>query len=110
MSVVTKVRGHGPEAREGDVLRVRYTGKPPSVDLPPGGPLRPVPFEFRLGAREVIAGWDEGLVGMKAGEVRALEIPPALAYGARGREGVRPDEELFYSVELVAILGDGHDD
>lgn len=98
MSVVTLVRGRGPAAREGDTVEVRYRGKPPGDAAPDGGL-----FGFVLGEGEVIEGWEEGLVGMRVGEKRKLVIPPALAYGARGHDEVKPGETLHYEVELVSI-------
>jgi len=112
MSVVTLKRGRGPAAREGDKVTVRYTGKTPSASTAavtegtPGGGL----IEFVLGEGQVIAGWDEGIPGMKVGEKRRLLIPPALAYGSRGKEGIAPGEELSYEVELVSIRVEDHDD
>jgi peptidylprolyl isomerase len=107
MSVVTIARGHGLVAREGHSVRVRYEGKPPSSAEPldAGSSL-----DFVLGAGEVIEGWDEAIVGMKVGEKRRLVIPPAMAYGSRGRAGVMPGETLVYEVELLAVLEEADGD
>ena len=115
LSIVTERRGHGREARPGDRLSVLYVGKPPSASSPPAPstpstPERPAAMQFVLGEGQVIEGWDEGLVGQREGEKRKLVIPAAMAYGARGREGVSPGETLVYEIELAAILGEGHDD
>ena len=60
------------------------------------------PFEFRLGGGEVIAGWDEGVAGMKVGGTRLLTIPPAMGYGASGAGGViPPNATLLFEVELL---------
>jgi FKBP-type peptidyl-prolyl cis-trans isomerase len=62
------------------------------------------PFSFRLGAREVISGWDQGVAGMKVGGTRTLVIPSDLAYGRRGAGGViPPDATLVFDVELLDV-------
>jgi FKBP-type peptidyl-prolyl cis-trans isomerase len=62
------------------------------------------PFAFALGARHVIAGWDEGVQGMKIGGTRKLTIPAELGYGARGAGGViPPNATLVFEVELLGL-------
>ena len=61
-------------------------------------------FKFKLGKGQVIAGWDQGVTGMKVGGRRRITIPPMLAYGKRGAGGViGPDETLVFVVDLIAV-------
>lgn len=95
--------GSGATAASGQFVTVHYTGWltdgtafDSSLD---GSPIR-----FNLGARQVIRGWDEGIVGMKVGGKRRLIIPPALGYGAAGSPPVIPgNATLVFDVELRAI-------
>ena len=100
--------GDGATATPGNKVSVHYTGWlynngakgakfDSSVD-------RGQPFQFTLGARQVIAGWDEGVAGMKVGGKRTLIIPPELGYGARGAGGViPPNATLMFDVELLGV-------
>jgi peptidylprolyl isomerase len=97
--------GDGPEATAGSRVSVHYVGVAWSTrnqfdaSWDRGQPLR-----FRLGAGEVIVGWDQGVAGMRVGGRRRLTIPPALAYGSRGAGGViAPNETLVFVVDLVAV-------
>ncbi|MHB1360216.1 MAG: FKBP-type peptidyl-prolyl cis-trans isomerase [Rhodocyclaceae bacterium] len=99
------VAGTGDTATAGQTVSVHYTGW-----LANGGKFdsskdRNEPFDFPLGGRQVIAGWDEGVQGMKVGGTRKLTIPPNLGYGARGAGGViPPNATLVFEVELLQIL------
>jgi FKBP-type peptidyl-prolyl cis-trans isomerase FkpA len=96
--------GAGAEAAAGQYVSVHYTGWLTDGTKFDSSKDRDEPFEFPLGARHVIAGWDEGVQGMKVGGVRKLTIPPNLGYGARGAGGViPPNATLVFEVELLAI-------
>ncbi len=65
---------------------------------------RGTPFEFSIGRKQVIGGWDEGVASMKVGGKRTLIIPPALGYGARGAGGaIPPNATLMFDVELLGL-------
>jgi FKBP-type peptidyl-prolyl cis-trans isomerase FkpA len=96
--------GDGAEAKAGQYVSVHYTGWLTDGKKFDSSKDRNDPFEFGLGARQVIAGWDEGVQGMKVGGSRKLTIPPNLGYGARGAGGViPPNATLVFEVELLAI-------
>jgi FKBP-type peptidyl-prolyl cis-trans isomerase len=98
--------GEGAEARPGARVTVHYVGR-----LAKGGKefdnsrKNKRAFELTLGMGEVIAGWDEGLVGMKVGGVRKLFIPWALAYGEAGDREIPPKADLVFEVELLDVTG-----
>jgi peptidylprolyl isomerase len=99
------VDGDGDEAAAGDDVQVHYVG----VAWSSGEQFdaswdRGDTFGFRLGAGQVIAGWDQGVQGMRVGGQRRLTLPPQLAYGSRGAGGViGPDETLVFVVDLVGV-------
>lgn len=96
--------GTGPEAQEGDVVQVHYTGRLTNGTQFDSSIDRGEPIEFQLGMGQVIAGWDLGILGMKVGAKRKLTIPPALGYGKRGYPGViPPNATLVFDVQLVGI-------
>ena len=96
--------GDGTEVRVGDVVSMHYTGWLEDGTKFDASLDRGVPFEFTLGAGEVIKGWDEGVVGMKINGKRRLIIPPGLGYGTRGAGGViPPNATLTFEVELLSI-------
>ena len=96
--------GEGDEACPGHTVHVHYTGWLTDGQKFDSSKDRDMPFSFPLGARHVIAGWDEGVQGMKMGGVRKLTIPPELGYGKRGAGGViPPDATLVFEVELLAF-------
>jgi FKBP-type peptidyl-prolyl cis-trans isomerase FkpA len=97
-----EVQGTGEGAKLGDTLTVNYTGKLQDgtvFDTSVG--KRPI--QFVLGAGQVIPGWDQGLMGMKAGSKRLLVIPADLAYGTDGYGPIPPNATLIFEVDLLAI-------
>jgi FKBP-type peptidyl-prolyl cis-trans isomerase FkpA len=96
--------GTGATATVGQNVTVHYTGWLTDGTKFDSSKDRSDPFQFPLGQRHVIAGWDEGVQGMQVGGVRKLTIPPQLGYGARGAGGViPPNATLVFEVELLAI-------
>lgn len=96
--------GSGDAAKSGDVVEVHYTGWLKDGKKFDSSVDRKKPFSFKLGAGDVIKGWDEGVAGMKEGGKRKLIIPSELAYGKEGRPPVIPgDAELTFEVELLKI-------
>lgn len=103
-------RGSGEAATRGSLVTVHYTGwlhdpdakdhKGKQFDSSRGD----TPFQFTVGAGQVIAGWDEGLLGMKVGGKRTLVIPPEMGYGERGAGGsIPPNATLIFDVELLQV-------
>lgn len=105
LSVDDLVVGDGDEASAGQRVNVHYVG----VAWSDGQQFdaswdRNEPFTFRLGAGEVIPGWDRGVAGMKVGGRRQLTIPPELGYGSRGAGGViKGGETLVFVVDLLGV-------
>ena len=96
--------GSGDTAVSGQFVSVHYTGWLTDGTKFDSSKDRDEPFEFPLGQRTVIAGWDEGVQSMRVGGVRKLTIPPHLGYGARGAGGViPPNATLVFEVELLDV-------
>ncbi|MGC2082132.1 MAG: FKBP-type peptidyl-prolyl cis-trans isomerase [Bradyrhizobium sp.] len=108
LQIIDTQEGTGPSPKPGQTCVMHYTGWlyengqkgkkfDSSVD-------RNEPFEFPIGMKRVIAGWDEGVATMKVGGKRTLIIPPQLGYGARGAGGViPPNATLMFDVELLGV-------
>ena len=95
--------GTGTEAKAGDTVSMNYVG----INFKSGKEFdsswkRNEPFSFTLGKKQVIAGWEKGIPGMKVGGRRELVIPPALGYGAKGSPpNIPPNETLIFVVDLL---------
>lgn len=109
MEVKIIVDGVGEGAKVGDTVAVHYTGKLTDGTVFDSSIPRGQAFEFRLGEGRVIAGWEEGVKGMKIGEKRTLTIPGDMAYGSRGVPNgqggylIPPNATLVFDVELLNI-------
>ena len=95
--------GQGKEVKKGDTAQVHYSGTLTNGQKFDSSYDRNQPFEFQVGAGQVIAGWDQGLLGMKIGGKRKLTIPPALGYGNQAAGSIPPGSTLIFEIELIAI-------
>lgn len=111
LGIVDLEEGSGPAVAKGQTALVHYTGWLYAEGAPQNKGRkfdssrdRGEPFGFEVGGGQVIAGWDQGVAGMKVGGQRRLTIPAELGYGARGAGGVIPGgATLIFDVELMAI-------
>lgn len=107
-----QLQGTGKAAEKGKSVKVHYTGwffdpkQPQMKGFQLDTSIGKEAFEFTLGEKQVIAGWDEGLVNMKVGGKRKLYVPAELAYGSRGtRDGVVPvNQALLFEIELLDVM------
>jgi FKBP-type peptidyl-prolyl cis-trans isomerase len=101
--VEDEVVGTGETAVSGDRVTVHYTGKFVDGTTFDSSVARKEPFQFVLGAGQVIAGWDQGIVGMKVGGKRILSIPPELGYGMSDYSTIPGGSTLIFEVELLKV-------
>jgi len=96
--------GNGPEAKFGKTVAVYYTGRLKSNNATFDSCTKGKPFRFRLGAGEVIRGWDQGVKGMHVGGKRRLIIPPSLAYGNQKLPDIPSNSTLIFDIELRNVF------
>ena len=104
LEIEDQIIGNGDEAVAGQSVEVHYTGWLTDGTEFASSHNRNQTFSFKLGAGQVIAGWDQGVAGMKVGGTRKLTIPPDMGYGERGAGGViPPNATLIFKVELISV-------
>jgi len=104
LEIEDQIVGDGEEAVAGQTVEVHYTGWLTDGTKFDSSHDRNETFSFKLGGGEVIAGWDQGVAGMKIGGARKLTIPPEMGYGERGAGGViPPNATLVFKVELIGL-------
>ncbi len=103
LDIKTTKEGSGTGAVDGDTLVVNYEGSLRNGKIFDSSFKRGVPFQFVLGAGQVIDGWDEGLKGMKVGEERTLNIPSSMGYGSNDGALIPANSGLIFRVELIEI-------
>jgi FKBP-type peptidyl-prolyl cis-trans isomerase FkpA len=104
LEIEDHILGDGDEAVAGQTVEVHYTGWLTDGTKFDSSLDRDQTFSFKLGAGQVIAGWDQGVAGMKIGGARKLTIPPEMGYGERGAGGViPPNATLVFKVELIGL-------
>ena len=105
LTVEDVVVGTGVTAAAGDTVTVHYTGTLLNGTKFDSSYDRGQPYTFRLGAGQVIAGWDQGVPGMRVGGKRRLTIPPSLAYGNQAVGSIPANSTLRFEIDMVSIAG-----
>ena len=109
IQITNIVEGEGTEIINHSKIQVHYLGKLQDGTKFDSSYDRGQPFSFQIGLREVIKGWEIGLMGMKVGGKRTLIIPPELAYGDRGAgDLIPPNATLTFDIEIVAVKHPGY--
>lgn len=103
LKIETTQEGTGEGAKVGDTVTVHYRGTLTDGTQFDASYDRGTPFSFKLGENRVIQGWEQGILGMKAGEKRKLTIPSSLGYGDRGQGPIPPKATLIFEVEMLKI-------
>ena len=103
LKITDVVAGTGVEAKNGDVVSINYAGALEDGKEFDSSYKRNQPFEFTLGASQVIAGFDLGVLGMKVGGKRTIVIPPELGYGNQSTAAIPPNSTLKFTVELLSV-------
>ncbi|MDC0062861.1 FKBP-type peptidyl-prolyl cis-trans isomerase [Candidatus Puniceispirillum sp.] len=104
LKIETVTEGNGATASTGNRVSVHYKGMLSDGDVFDASGPRGKPFSFEIGAGQVIRGWEQGVSGMKVGEVRKLTIPPKLGYGSRGAgDTIPPNATLIFEIELLDV-------
>ncbi|MDC0624674.1 FKBP-type peptidyl-prolyl cis-trans isomerase [Alphaproteobacteria bacterium] len=109
LQIINIIEGQGAEIINHSKIQVHYTGKLQDGTKFDSSYDRGQPFSFQIGLREVIEGWEIGLMGMKVGGKRTLIIPPKLAYGERGAgDLIPPNATLTFDVEIIDVKDPGY--
>ena len=109
VQINNNIEGEGIEIVKHSKIQVHYTGKLQDGTKFDSSFDRGEPFSFQIGLRQVIEGWEKGLMGMRVGGKRTLIIPPELAYGERGAgDLIPPNATLTFDIEIVAVQDPGY--
>ena len=104
LKIETVTKGNGAVASTGKRVSVRYKGMLSGGNVFDASGPNDKPFSFEIGAGHVISGWEQGVSGMKVGEVRKLTIPPELGFGVRGKgDAIPPNATLIFEIELLDV-------